>query len=155
VGETKSERDAGRAREVLDRQVRVALRDVDPATAASLVFAYEPLWAVGSSEPASTAIVQEVHQQIRALIAGVLGPNIAEQTRIIYGGSVDPNNAASLCDLDDVDGALVGREGLDAESFVEIARSGAQVSSSWEIPGSASAYLETAEPLATRRIDKR
>lgn len=138
VGETKGERDAGRAREVLERQVSGALRDVDPTTAAGLVFAYEPLWAVGSSVPASTSIVQEVHQQIRALIAEVLGPTIAEQTRILYGGSVDPNNARSLCVLDDVDGALVGRAGLDAKSFVEIVRN-AHVGSGRATPSPASA----------------
>ncbi|MEO8737369.1 MAG: triose-phosphate isomerase [Edaphobacter sp.] len=120
VGEHLSEREANQTAEVLSRQTAAALEGIDPATAAPLVFAYEPVWAIGTGRTATPEIAEEAHKVIRAQIAKSLGPAIAASTRILYGGSVKPDNAASLCCLEDIDGALVGGASLDPTGFAQI-----------------------------------
>lgn len=120
VGEHLSEREADKTTEVLDRQTAAALSGIDPATATPLVIAYEPVWAIGTGRTATPQIAEEAHKIIRAQIAKSLGPAIAASTRILYGGSVKPDNAASLCCLGDIDGALVGGASLDPVSFAQI-----------------------------------
>jgi triosephosphate isomerase len=120
VGEHLSEREAGKTTEVLDRQVSIALEGIDPATATPLVFAYEPVWAIGTGRTATPEIAEEAHKVIRTQIVKSLGPAIAASTRILYGGSVKPENAASLCCLEDIDGALVGGASLDPTGFAQI-----------------------------------
>jgi triosephosphate isomerase len=122
VGETKSERAAGATAAVLGRQVSTALRGVDLSGTDSFIFAYEPLWAIGDGSAAAPSVTEDAHTRIRADVASVLGVDIAQQTRILYGGSVDPENAASLLALADVDGALVGGASLDPGSFAAIVR---------------------------------
>ena len=117
VGETEAERDAGDAVAVVERQLDGS---VPPAgTGATLVVAYEPVWAIGTGRTPTTADVAEMHAAIRARLAAILGAE-AEQVRILYGGSVKPSNARELLHVADVDGALVGGASLTAKDFVPI-----------------------------------
>ena len=120
VGEHKAERESGHTNDVLKQQITVGLQGIDPATATSLVVAYEPVWAIGTGLTATPQIAEDAHKFIRAQIAEVLSPAIAASTRILYGGSVKPDNAASLCCLENIDGALVGGASLDPTSFAQI-----------------------------------
>ena len=120
VGELQAERESGRTNDVLRQQLTVGLKDIDPAIAAPLVIAYEPVWAIGTGLTATPQIADEAHRFIRAQLAEILSPAIAASTRILYGGSVKPDNAASLCCLEDIDGALVGGASLDPNSFAQI-----------------------------------
>src|SRR6266851_5274543 len=93
---------------------------IDPAIAAPIVFAYEPVWAIGTGRTATPEIAAEAHKLIRAQIAKSLTPTLAASIRILYGGSVKPDNAKSLCCLEDIDGALVGGASLDPQSVADI-----------------------------------
>src|SRR5882757_8437783 len=120
IGEKLEEREAGLTRNVLELQTSIALEGIDPAIAAPIVFAYEPVWAIGTGRTATPEIAAEAHRLIRAQIAKSLTPALAASTRILYGGSVKPDNAKSLCCLDDIDGALVGGASLDPSSLAQI-----------------------------------
>lgn len=122
VGENLQQREAAHTEEVLSRQVKAALKDVQAADARSLVIAYEPVWAIGTGRTATPQTAEAAHKLIRSEIAEALGDEIAKSTRILYGGSVKPENANDLCCLDDVDGALVGGASLDPASFAGILR---------------------------------
>jgi triosephosphate isomerase len=120
VGELLAEREAGETAAVLERQTAGALAGIDPATAKTLVVAYEPVWAIGTGKTATPEIADEAHKIIRAQIAKSLSAELAASTRILYGGSVKPDNTAILCALEDIDGALVGGASLEAASFSQI-----------------------------------
>ena len=120
VGEHRAERESGKTAEVLELQTTIALEGIDPAAAAPLVIAYEPVWAIGTGLTATPEMADEAHRIIRAQIAKSLGAEVAANTRILYGGSVKPDNAAALCCLDEIDGALVGGASLDPASFAAI-----------------------------------
>jgi triosephosphate isomerase len=120
VGEQLAEREANQTAEVLQRQTSIALEGIDPSVATPLVIAYEPVWAIGTGRTATPEIADEAHKIIRAQIAKSLSPELAASTRILYGGSVKPDNTASLCCLEDIDGALVGGASLDPTSFAKI-----------------------------------
>ncbi len=120
VGEHLSDREANRTKKVLDHQVSIALKDLDPTAAFPLVIAYEPIWAIGTGKTATPQLAEEAHKIIRAQIAKSLSDDRAESTRILYGGSVKPEHAYILCCQDDIDGALVGGASLDPVSFAEI-----------------------------------
>jgi triosephosphate isomerase len=120
VGELLAEREAGQTAAVIERQVAGALAGIDPAIAGPLVIAYEPVWAIGTGKTATPEIAQEAHQIVRAQIAKSLSPALAASTRILYGGSVKPDNTASLIAKEDIDGALVGGASLEAASFSQI-----------------------------------
>ena len=120
IGETLDERDAGKTFSVLEEQVRKGLAGVDVADMEKIVIAYEPVWAIGTGKTASKEQAQEAHAFIRKLIAQIYEKNIAEQTRILYGGSVKPENVDELMAQSDIDGALVGGAALDADSFGRI-----------------------------------
>lgn len=120
VGEHKAERESGRTNDVLQQQLSIGLQGIDPALATPLVIAYEPVWAIGTGLTATPQIADDAHKFIRAQIAELLSPAIAASTRILYGGSVKPDNAASLCCLENIDGALVGGASLDPISFAQI-----------------------------------
>ncbi len=120
VGEHLDQRESGQTSAVLERQVSAALSGIDPANAGSIVFAYEPVWAIGTGRTATPLIAEEAHKLVRNFIAAALGNDLAQRTRILYGGSVKPDNAASLCCIADVDGALVGGASLDPVSFADI-----------------------------------
>jgi triosephosphate isomerase len=118
IGETRSEREAGDTLDVLGRQLDGSLPD--DATAANLVVAYEPVWAIGTGLTPTPADVAEVHAFIRGRLAARYG-GTAESVRILYGGSVKPSNAAELMAVANVDGALVGGASLKADDFLGIA----------------------------------
>jgi triosephosphate isomerase len=120
VGEMLAEREANQTTEVLERQTSIALEGIDPAIAGPLVIAYEPVWAIGTGRTATPQIADEAHKIIRAQIANSLSTEIAASTRILYGGSVKPDNTAILCACSDIDGALVGGASLDPASFAAI-----------------------------------
>jgi triosephosphate isomerase len=120
VGEHLTEREAGLTANVLELQTSVALEGIDPAIASPIVFAYEPVWAIGTGRTATPEIAEDAHKLIRGQIAKSLTPELAASIRILYGGSVKPDNAASLCCLEDIDGALVGGASLDPTSFAQI-----------------------------------
>ena len=120
VGELLAEREAGQTAAVLERQTAGALSGIDPAAAKKLIVAYEPVWAIGTGKTATPEIADEAHKIIRAQIAKSLSAELAASTRILYGGSVKPENTAILCALEDIDGALVGGASLEAVSFSQI-----------------------------------
>jgi hypothetical protein len=124
-GETLDEREASRTFDVVGRQPEAALRRLTPDEAAAAVIAYEPVWAIGTGRTATPDQAQEVHAFIRREIARSHGDAVAGAIRILYGGSVKPDNAAALLAQADVDGALVGGACLEADSFLKIVRAGA------------------------------
>ncbi len=120
VGETEQERDSGDTERKLRQQINEDLAGLADEQLSSVVIAYEPIWAIGTGRVATLEQAQDAIAFIRALIAG-RSPEAAERVRILYGGSVKPENAPELLALPDVDGALVGGASLDAESFTRIA----------------------------------
>ncbi len=120
VGETLQERETSRTFDVVERQTEHALRHVTPEEATRSVVAYEPFWAIGTGKTASPEQAQEVHLFIRKLVARSHGDGVARVIRILYGGSVKPDNAGLLIAEPDVDGALVGGACLEAPSFLGI-----------------------------------
>ena len=120
VGETEEERLAGDTERKLRHQVQEGLEHVPRERLEEVAIAYEPIWAIGTGHVATPEQAQEAASFVRALV-GALAPGVAEQVRVLYGGSVNPGNAAELLALPDVDGALVGGASLDAESFAAIA----------------------------------
>ena len=122
VGENLAEREANQTSDILNHQVSVALTGIDAPEASSLVLAYEPIWAIGTGRTATPEIAEDAHRVIRSRIALALGADLAQSTRILYGGSVKPENAASLCCREEIDGALVGGASLDPASFADIVK---------------------------------
>ncbi|MDR3358246.1 MAG: triose-phosphate isomerase [Desulfovibrio sp.] len=121
IGETLAEREAGDLVRALSRQTGAALADLPAACLARLSIAYEPVWAIGTGKVAGPAEVLEAHAEVRALVARIFG-DAGRNVPILYGGSVKPDNAATLLKLDNVDGLLVGGASLNAESFLRIIR---------------------------------
>ena len=119
VGETLAEREAGNTLEVVERQVQAFL-PILAGTPAAVAIAYEPVWAIGTGKNAGPAEAQEVHAAIRGWLRKS-SAGLADRTRILYGGSVKPNNAHDLLACADVDGALIGGASLDIKSFGAIA----------------------------------
>ncbi len=122
IGETLEERDAGSTFAVLERQTD-ALGELDPT---HLVLAYEPVWAIGTGRTATAAQAQEAHAFLRLRLASLFGGETAEAIRILYGGSLKPDNAHELLRLADVDGGLIGGASLDVRSFSAIIRAAAE-----------------------------
>ena len=120
IGETLEERDANRTTDVLDRQLDEALGGLTPAQVASLVLAYEPVWAIGTGRNATPQQAGDAHAHIRGWLRGRFTRESADQCHILYGGSVKPDNIRELMALPDVDGALVGGASLKPQSFFEI-----------------------------------
>jgi len=120
IGEQLAEREVDRTMAVLEKQLRVGLADITVNEPSELVIAYEPVWAIGTGKTASPEQAQEVHAFIRNLLAAMFEKDIASQIRILYGGSVVPDNVDALMGQEDVDGALVGGAALKAESFDRI-----------------------------------
>jgi len=122
IGETEQEREAGRTFSVLDKQVKSGLKGYVKDDLATLVIAYEPVWAIGTGKTATTDQAQEAHKYIRSLVKDSFEPALADTVRILYGGSVKPANISQLMDMPDIDGALVGGASLDADSFSQIVK---------------------------------
>ncbi|MCB9676533.1 MAG: triose-phosphate isomerase [Alphaproteobacteria bacterium] len=120
IGETLQEREAGRVEEVVFRQLSAAFEGIEADVAATITIAYEPVWAIGTGVTATPAQAQEVHAKLRGWLATHYPAFVAEQTRILYGGSVKPDNAAELMSCPDIDGALVGGASLKAADFAGI-----------------------------------
>jgi triosephosphate isomerase len=122
VGETLAERDAGKAAEVVRRQVRNGLAQLTESDLSPIIVAYEPVWAIGTGRTATPETAAEMHGEIRKTIGEIWGGKIAAATRILYGGSVKPNNIQELMRREDIDGALVGGASLDPASFAAIVK---------------------------------
>lgn len=121
VGETLAEREGDRTFWVIEAQLRGSLDGFSADQLAKSVIAYEPVWAIGTGKTASDDQAQEVHAFIRTLLAGLFGQTAADEMRILYGGSVKPDNVKGLMSQPDIDGALVGGASLKADTFAAIA----------------------------------
>ncbi len=122
VGEVLQERESGLTEDVLRRQCQRGLRGISGAKARKLVIAYEPVWAIGTGKTATPQIAAAAHVVIRAQAAQALGKEVADRLRILYGGSVKPDNAKALMSESEIDGALVGGASLDPKSFAAIVK---------------------------------
>lgn len=122
IGETEAEREAKKTFSVLDKQIQNGLQGFDLDEVKDLVLAYEPVWAIGTGKTATSDQAQEVHAYVRNAIKALFGASLAENMRILYGGSVKPGNIAELMQMEDIDGALVGGASLDADSFAQIVK---------------------------------
>jgi triosephosphate isomerase (TIM) len=120
IGETLAEREGGKTLNVLERQVKESLAGLNPASV--VVIAYEPVWAIGTGKTATPAQAQEAHAYVRQQYASLYGESAGTNVRILYGGSVKPDNAKTLMEQNDIDGALVGGASLEVESFSKIVK---------------------------------
>lgn len=120
VGETLEEREGGTAFEVLEKQIREGLREAELKSGEEIVLAYEPVWAIGTGRTATVEQAGEVHTFIRKLLVEIYEKNIADKIRILYGGSVKPDNINELMSFEEIDGALVGGASLKSETFNRI-----------------------------------
>ena len=114
------EREAERTLDVVRAQVREGLENFPSNSIENLVLAYEPVWAIGTGKTATDEMAQEVHAEIRKILTEIFGESPAESVRILYGGSMKPENAAGLLAQKDVDGGLIGGASLTARAFVGI-----------------------------------
>ncbi len=119
-GESLDEREAGKHFDVVKSQVLSALSKFEASELASLVIAYEPVWAIGTGKTASAEQAQEMHSEIRSTVSEKFGSDFASNMRILYGGSVKPDNAESIFGKPDVDGGLIGGASLKADDFLQI-----------------------------------
>ena len=124
IGETLDQREANQTLDVLDRQLQHGLDHVTAAQLAGMVLAYEPVWAIGTGRNATPEQAQDAHAHIRTRLRQWFGADAAARCRVVYGGSVKPDNVAALAAQSDVDGALVGGASLDVRAFSEIVRHG-------------------------------
>ena len=122
VGEVLAEREAGKTAHVLKTQITGAFAGITADAAAPIVIAYEPVWAIGTGKTATPEIAVDAHKIIRAEVAKLLGAEVASNMRILYGGSVKPDNATSLIGEEEIDGALVGGASLKPDSFTAIVK---------------------------------
>ena len=122
IGETLEQRENNQMFDVLSQQIEGALKNLTNDQMTTVVVAYEPVWAIGTGKTASNDQAQEAHAFIRKLLAGLFNSKVADATRILYGGSVKPNNVDDLMAEKDIDGALVGGASLNAEDFTRIVR---------------------------------
>ena len=122
VGEVLEEREAGLTDEVLRRQCTGAFREIGGDRARTLVVAYEPVWAIGTGKTATAEMAADAHRTVRQQAAAALGEEVAKNMRILYGGSVKPENAKALMYEEEIDGALVGGASLDPKSFAAIVK---------------------------------
>jgi len=122
VGETLAEREAGSTLKVVQTQLEAGLEGVSKDQAASVIIAYEPVWAIGTGKVATTDQAQEVHAFIRGLLTKLFTDLVAQKIRILYGGSMKPANAPELLAQKDIDGGLIGGASLEARSFLELIR---------------------------------
>ncbi len=120
IGESLEEREAGATFKVIETQLNGGLGGLSPEETKQVIVAYEPVWAIGTGRTASPAQAQEVHAFIREKLSAAFGEKAASGIRILYGGSVTPDNIKSLMAMEDIDGALVGGASLKAESFSAI-----------------------------------
>jgi triosephosphate isomerase len=120
VGETEIQRESEETFSMLDKQIQMGLKDLSCDELEKLVVAYEPVWAIGTGKTATSRQAQEVHEFLRNVLENTFGNSLAKNIRILYGGSVKPDNIAELMAMPDVDGALVGGASLNADTFIRI-----------------------------------
>lgn len=120
VGETLAERESEKTFSVIETQIKSGLEGLSPEAVTRIIIAYEPVWAIGTGKTASDEQAQEVHSFIRSLVSRLFGSSTADAVRILYGGSVKPDNIKGLMAQKDIDGALVGGASLKADSFAAI-----------------------------------
>ena len=120
VGETLAEREAGKTMDVIGAQIQADFAGMTAADMATVVIAYEPVWAIGTGKVATDEQAQEVHAFIRKVLAGMFGVTVADETRILYGGSMKPANAKGLLAQPDIDGGLIGGAALKAPDFLAL-----------------------------------
>ena len=120
IGETLEERESGKTLEVVRSQVREGLADFPASAIEHLVLAYEPVWAIGTGKTATDEMAQEVHADIRSVLSEMFGESAASTVRILYGGSMKPENALGLLAQPDVDGGLIGGASLTSRAFLGI-----------------------------------
>jgi triosephosphate isomerase len=126
IGETLAQREAGNYQETVSQQLTGGLDGLTRPEVLRIIFAYEPVWAIGTGRTASPETAQEMHASIRAWLSGRFGEDTAQRVRILYGGSVKPENITDLMARPDIDGALVGGACLEAESFLRIIHYGSR-----------------------------
>ena len=124
IGETLDQREQGQTESVLDTQLTGGLANVEASSTEKITIAYEPVLAIGTGKTATTEQAQQAHAFVRARLAELFDPALADGIRIQYGGSVKPSNAAELLAQPDVDGALVGGASMKAQDFLEIIKAG-------------------------------
>ena len=120
VGERLEERNAGRAQTVVEAQLTGGMHNLTVSEASRIIVAYEPVWAIGTGRTATPETAQQMHSFIRSRLRVLFGDKVAEEARILYGGSVKPDNIGTLMDQADIDGGLVGGASLEADSFASI-----------------------------------
>lgn len=120
IGETLEEREARRAMEVVKRQFDHSLANIEPKEMERVIIAYEPVWAIGTGRTATPEQAEQMHSYIRRLLHEKCGDEISGKVRILYGGSVKPDNVQQLMEKPNLDGALVGGASIKAESFIQI-----------------------------------
>ncbi|HJV64710.1 MAG TPA: triose-phosphate isomerase [Geomonas sp.] len=124
IGETLASREAGETFQVLEAQLKGGLEGLSATQFAPVIVAYEPVWAIGTGKTATDEQAQEAHAFIRGVLAGLFGHQVADKTRVLYGGSVKPENIKGLMACPDIDGALVGGASLKGASFASLVRYG-------------------------------
>jgi triosephosphate isomerase (TIM) len=120
VGETLEERDSGQAFDIVKKELRAGLKDVSIASPTDIMVAYEPVWAIGTGKTATPDQAQEMHGHIRKELTTIFSEDIAMGVRILYGGSVKPDNIKELLQQTDIDGALIGGASLKSKDFTDI-----------------------------------
>ena len=128
VGETLEEREANKTFQVIEAQLKGGLTQFSSQEISKIVIAYEPVWAIGTGKVATPQQAEEVHAFIRSHIEKTFGPEVSKNIRILYGGSVKPDNISTLMNEADIDGALVGGASLQADSFADIVKNATSVS---------------------------
>ena len=127
VGEKLEEREAGNTIAVVSKQTSEGMAGLSAEEAQKVVIAYEPVWAIGTGKTATPAMAQEVHAEIRKVLADLFGAEASENIQILYGGSMKPENADDLLKEKDIDGGLIGGAALKADSFVALVKSAAKL----------------------------
>ncbi len=122
IGETLSEREENKTIEKVTTQIKEGFKGITSEMMKNIAIAYEPIWAIGTGKTATSQQAQEVHAEIRKILAEMFNDNVAQSTRILYGGSVKPANVKELMAMEDIDGALVGGASLKPESFIQIVK---------------------------------